>query len=277
MPPSSHVVCQLTNWLALSRGDFSEDPLHRRCRGTRGRHRAHRLQHLDFCRTVLDEVMETFPSPYVHIGGEECPTTEWQHSTAARARAAEEGLDGPEALHGWFMRRIGDFLTGRGRRPLGWTETGRGLPACFTVLPWRDEEHGLAAARRGQQVIMAPYRSTYLDYPQSARPGEPPGQPGPVVDLRTVYATEPAPAHWEPEAAAQVLGTQAQLWTEYVPTAAHAEYLASPRLCALADTAWSGGRDWTGFQARMHSHRARLDALGVPGRPPMHQPGEESP
>ncbi|MFI1395777.1 beta-N-acetylhexosaminidase [Streptomyces sp. NPDC020681] len=233
---------------------------------------------LDFCRTVLDEVMETFPSPYVHVGGEECPTTEWQRSPAARARVAEQGLDGPQALHGWFMRSIGDFLVERGRRPLAWTETGRDLPDAFTVVPWRDAEHGLAAAGRGHQVVMAPYRSTYLDYPQSARPGEPPGQPGQVVDLRTVYGTDPAPAHWQPAAAAQVLGTQAQLWTEYVPTAEHAEYLAFPRLCALADTAWSGGRDWPGFQHRMHLHRARLDALGVPGRPPTHQPpGEETP
>ncbi|MFF7203730.1 beta-N-acetylhexosaminidase [Streptomyces sp. NPDC008141] len=230
---------------------------------------------LDFCRTVLDEVMDTFPSPYVHLGGEECPTAEWHQSPAALARVAEQGLAGPDALHGWFMGRMGEFVTERGRRPLGWTETGVDLPDTFTVLPWRDQRHGLAAARGGRQVIMAPYRSTYLDYPQSALPGEPPGQPGQVVDLRTVHATEPAPAHWEPEAAARVLGTQAQLWTEYVTTPAHAEYLAFPRLCALADTAWSGGPDWPGFQARMHRHRARLDALGVPDRPPVLHPSRE--
>ncbi|MGW0549447.1 beta-N-acetylhexosaminidase [Streptomyces altiplanensis] len=222
---------------------------------------------LGFCRTVLDEVMETFPSPYVHIGGEECPATEWHHAPAALARVAAEGLSGPEALHGWFMERIGAFLGARGRRPLGWTATGDDLPAAFTALAWREGDHGLAAARRGQDVIMAPYRSTYLDYPQSALPEEPPGQPGEVVGLRTVYETDPAPAHWEPAAAARVLGTQAQLWTEYVPTPAHAEYLAFPRLCALADTAWSGGHDWPGFQARLHHHSARLDALKVAGRP----------
>ncbi|MGW7196673.1 beta-N-acetylhexosaminidase [Streptomyces chryseus] len=222
---------------------------------------------LDFCRAVLDEVMDTFPSPYVHVGGDECPTTEWHRSPSALRRVAEEGLDGPDALHGWFMERVGGFLTGRGRRPLGWTETGRDLPSSFAVLAWRDEEHGLAAARRGQPVIMAPHRSTYLDYPQSAHPDEPLGQPGGAVDLPAVYATEPAPAHWEAAAAARVLGTQAQLWTEYVATAAHAEYLAFPRLCALADTAWSGGHDWPGFQARLHHHRTRLDALGVPSRP----------
>ncbi|MEU1892901.1 beta-N-acetylhexosaminidase [Streptomyces pristinaespiralis] len=229
---------------------------------------------LDFCRTVLDEVMDVFPSRHVHIGGEECPTTEWHASAAARLRAEQEGIGGPEALHGWFMGRIGAHLQERGRQPLGWTETGFDLPSSFTAMMWRDEAHALAAARRGQQVIMAPYRSTYLDYPQSADTGEPPGQPGGIVDLRAVYATEPAPAHWEPEAAARVLGAQAQLWTEYVTTAEHAEYLAFPRLCALADTAWTGGGDWRGFSARLHHHRARLGALGVPGRPPTTTPSE---
>lgn len=223
---------------------------------------------LGFCRTVLDEVMDTFPSPRIHVGGDECPTAEWHRSPAALRRVAEEGLAGPGALHGWFMEHIGNFLTGRGRQPLGWTETGHDLPTPFTALAWRDERHGLAAARRGQPVIMAPHRSTYLDYPQTAHPDEPPGQAGGVVDLPTVYATEPAPSHWDTTAAARVLGTQAQLWSEYVTTAEHAEYLAFPRLCALADTAWSGGHDWPGFQARLHHHRTRLDALGVPSRPP---------
>ncbi|MFE9836761.1 beta-N-acetylhexosaminidase [Streptomyces sp. NPDC005551] len=222
---------------------------------------------LDFCRAVLDEVMDVFPSLHVHVGGDECPTAEWHRSPAALRRVAEEGLDGPDALHGWFMEQIGSFLTGRGRRPLGWTETGRDLPDCFAALAWRDADHGLTAACRGQPVIMAPHRSTYLDYPQSPHPDEPPGQPGDAVDLQAVYATEPAPAHWEAAVAARVLGTQAQLWTEYVATAAHAEYLAFPRLCALADTSWSGGHDWPGFQARLHHHRTRLDALGVPSRP----------
>ncbi|MEU3298699.1 beta-N-acetylhexosaminidase [Streptomyces sp. NPDC006678] len=231
---------------------------------------------LDFCRTVLDEVMDTFPGSHVHIGGEECPTAEWERSPAALRRAADEGLDGPKALHGWFMQRIGAHLTAAGRTPLGWTETGEDLPAGFTVLPWRDAAHGLTAARRGHDVIMAPYRSTYLDYPQSDDPGEPPGQPGGIVDLRTVHGTEPAPADWEPEAAARVLGTQAQLWTEYVPTPAHAEYLSFPRLCALAETAWSGRRDWPGFQERLHHHRVRLDTLGVPRRPPTIASGEDS-
>ncbi|MFJ6793575.1 beta-N-acetylhexosaminidase [Streptomyces sp. NPDC091268] len=225
---------------------------------------------LDFCRAVLEEVMEVFPSPYVHVGGDECPTGEWAASPSALRRVAQEGLAGPAALHGWFMGRIGAFLTGHGRRPMGWAETGAELPPGFTVTTWRDPAHGLAAARRGHQVVMAHHRSTYLDYAQSADPAEPPAQPGEPVSLRTVHAYRPVPEPWEPEAAARVIGTQCQLWTEYAPTPGHLEYLTFPRLCALADRAWSdgpSGPDWTGFTERMEAHQPRLDALGVRYRP----------
>lgn len=223
---------------------------------------------LDFCRTVLEEVMDVFPSPYIHIGGEECPTTEWENSPAARARAAAEGLSGPAALHGWFMGRIGAFLVERGRKPVGWAETGTELPLDFTVMTWRDPAHALAAARRGHQIVTAHHRATYLDYAQSAEPCEPPGQPGDPVALHAVHGNDPVPGDWSAEETAQVLGTQAQLWTEYVKTPDRIEYLTYPRLCALADRAWSGGHsDWTGFVERLRRHTARLDALGVRYRP----------
>ncbi|MGW1141634.1 beta-N-acetylhexosaminidase [Streptomyces zhihengii] len=221
---------------------------------------------LGFCRTVLDEVMDVFPSPHVHIGGDECPTTEWHAAPSALRRVADEGLPGPGALHGWLMDRVGRHVLDAGRTPVAWTGDGADLPAYFTVMAWLDADHGRAAARRGHDVVMAPHRSTYLDYPQSAGPDEPPGQPGGVVDLRAVHGTDPAPAHWGPLESARVLGTQGQLWTEYVPTAAHAEYLAFPRLCALAETAWTGRRDWPGFRRRLHHHRTRLDTLRVPRR-----------
>lgn len=223
---------------------------------------------LDFCRTVLGEVMEVFPSPHIHVGGEECPTVEWAASAAARERIAALGLTGPEALPGWFLGQIGDFLVEHGRRPTGWAESGGELPLDFTVMTWRDPAHALRAARRGHQVVRADHLSAYLDYAQSATAGEPPAQPGPVVDLRAVYALEAASDDWEPTEARQVIGTQAQLWTEFVSTPAHIEYLAFPRLCALADRAWSGGGDFdTDFLPRLAQHTGRLDALGVNHRP----------
>ncbi|HET6859533.1 MAG TPA: family 20 glycosylhydrolase, partial [Streptomyces sp.] len=218
----------------------------------------------DFCRAVLTEVMDVFPSRHIHIGGDECPTTEWENSPAARARAAAEGLPDARALHGWFLGRIGAFLIEHGRTPVGWAETGTELPLEFAVMTWRDPAHALAAARRGHQVIPAHHRATYLDYAQSDDPGEPPAQPGPPVDLRAVYHHTPAPLDWAQSSAGQVLGTQAQLWTEYVTSAERIEYLTYPRLCALADRAWSGHRsDWDGFTERLRGHTARLDALRV--------------
>ena len=222
---------------------------------------------LDFCRTVLEEVMDVFDSPYIHVGGEECPTTEWERSPAARARAAAEGLPGPRALHGWFMGRIGAFLAEHGRTPVGWAETGTELQAEFTVMTWRDAAHAFDAARRGNEVVNAHYLSTYLDYAQSEDPGEPQAQPGAVVDLRAVHTHEPAPDQWEPATAARVLGAQAQLWTEFVTTPEHIEYLTYPRLCALADRSWSGAADWSDFMDRLRTHTARLDSLGVTYRP----------
>ncbi|MET9595006.1 beta-N-acetylhexosaminidase [Streptomyces sp. NPDC006516] len=222
----------------------------------------------DFCRAVLEEVMDVFPSPYVHIGGDECPTGEWESSPAARERAAAEGLAGPGELHGWFMHRIGSFLVEHGRRPTGWAESGAELPPEFTVMTWRDPSHARTAARRGHQVVTAHHRATYLDYAQSTDPGEPSAQPGALVPLHAVHANQPVPEGWEPEEAARVLGTQAQLWTEYVTTPDRIEYLTYPRLCALADRAWSGGHaDWAGFVERLRRHTTRLDALGVPYRP----------
>lgn len=133
-------------------------------------------------------------------------------------------------------------------------------------MTWRDATHTQAAARRGHPVISAYHRATYLDYAQSEDPGEPKGQPGGVVDLRAVHA-HPVPEDAERGAAERVLGTQAQLWTEFVRTPERIEYLTYPRLCALADRAWSGATDWADFRSRLDEHTARLDALGVRYRP----------
>ncbi|MEU1145031.1 beta-N-acetylhexosaminidase [Streptomyces sp. NPDC005863] len=248
---------------------------------------------LDFCRTVLDEVLDVFPSPHVHIGGDECPTTEWAASPAARARAAAERLPDTGALREWFLGRIGAHLIERGRTPTAWAETGEGLPPEFTVMTWRDPEHTRIALKRGHAVVSCHHRAAYLDYPQSHAPTEPPGQPGAVVDLRSVHAHEAgygpdtaestggsggtefsrSPAGSErsgtsdgpgtPDLPGQLLGLQAQLWTEFAPTADHVDYLTFPRLCALADRAWHGAAPWPGVHARLRAHAARLAALGL--------------
>ncbi|MEV7321902.1 beta-N-acetylhexosaminidase [Streptomyces sp. NPDC093970] len=222
---------------------------------------------LDFCRTVLDEVMDVFPSPYVHLGGDECPLTEWERSPVAHDRLRATGLDGAGALHGWFLGQVGAFVTANGRRPVGWTETGTELPRDFTAMVWRDPVHAVAAATRGHDVVNAYHRATYFDYPQSDAADEPAGQPGAVVALQDVHGHDPMPDGLPARAAAHILGTQAQLWTEYVTTPDRIEYLTYPRLCALADNGWSGPTPWADFATRLRGHTARLNALQVTSHP----------
>ncbi|WP_370416610.1 beta-N-acetylhexosaminidase [Streptomyces fradiae] len=219
---------------------------------------------LDFFRTVLDEVMDLFPSPYIHIGGDEVPTAEWESSPAAVARAAREGLSGPRELHSWFMASMADHVVRAGRRPVAWAEDATTLPLTCTVISWRTPRHAWAAARRGHDVIHADHRSTYFDYARAPGPGEPPAQPGHTLGLRTVYGVDLVPPAGEPPLSGRVLGTQGQLWTEFVPTPAHIEYLTYPRLCALAERAWAPTGDWRDFRTRLDGHRARLTSLGVP-------------
>ncbi|SDJ50031.1 beta-N-acetylhexosaminidase [Streptomyces indicus] len=205
-----------------------------------------------FVRDVLDEVVEVFDSPYIHLGGDECPTVEWEESPRAVAVAAEAGIS-PKELNAWFLSRAGSHLLDLGRTPVCWAEPdATALPPEFVVMPWRDAGHGLGAARRGHRVVMTPHLDTYLNYPQSDAPHEPAGQPGATVTLEDVYAAEPAPPDWSPEESARVLGTQAQVWTEYAATPDAIDYLLFPRLAALAEVAWSEGpRDLPDFRRRL--------------------------
>jgi hexosaminidase len=223
---------------------------------------------LEFCREVLGQVVDVFPSRYVHVGGDECPTAQWEASVEARRRAADLGLAGPHRLHGWFLGEMGDFLAGLGRRAVCWDESGEdaGLPADMVVTAWRDPAHGAGAVARGHQVIMAPYRWTFLDYPASEGPDEPPGQPGHLLTLDDVYRYDPLgglpPAYGD---APGVLGTQAQIWTEFAPTPAHVWRLAHPRLWALAETAWSSvPGDLADFRARLARRPSLPDGDSLP-------------
>ncbi|EWM10777.1 beta-N-acetylhexosaminidase [Kutzneria sp. 744] len=220
---------------------------------------------LAFCRDVLRQVANVFPAPYVHIGGDECPTTQWSNAPSALARAAELGFDDPGRLHGWFLGQMADTLRELGRTAVCWAETGQhagGMPAGTVVTAWRDAAHGASAIADGHQVIMAPHRSTYLDY----RPEEPAGHSGIVTTVADVYGFDPL-AGGLPVAAGSrpgVLGAQAQLWTELAPTPDHVRRLAFPRLCAFADTAWrTTAPDYDEFRRRLAVHMDLLDALNA--------------
>ncbi|HEY0237020.1 MAG TPA: beta-N-acetylhexosaminidase [Friedmanniella sp.] len=214
------------------------------------------------------ELLEVFPSRYVHVGGDEAPRTEWLASPAAQALAAERGLAHVSHLQRWFTEQLRDFLAARGRQLVGWDEICDEGPLPGAVaMAWRGSEHGVAAAEAGLDVVMAPFSHTYLDF----YPGDGEDEQyaiGGLTTTETVYGFEPLDG-MTPDAEARVLGTQCQLWTEYVPSMRRVEYLLFPRACAHSEVAWSdpAGRSWAEFEPRLAGHLTRLDALGVNFRP----------
>ncbi|MFK4596098.1 beta-N-acetylhexosaminidase [Streptomyces pristinaespiralis] len=228
---------------------------------------------LRFYEGVLEEVLDLFPSTFVHIGGDECPKDQWRASTAAQARIKELGLADEDELQSWFIRHFDRWLTDRGRRLIGWDEILEGgLAPGAAVSSWRGYKGGIAAAEAGHDVVMCPEQQVYLDHRQAAGDDEP--MPiGYVRTLEDVYRFEPVPPALAPEAAAHILGTQANVWTEVMQDSARVDYQVFPRLAAFAEVAWSAlppsaERDFAGFERRMTAHYARLDALGVHYRPP---------
>ncbi|WP_328808002.1 beta-N-acetylhexosaminidase [Nonomuraea antri] len=216
-----------------------------------------------FFHHVLEEVIEVFPSEWIHIGGDECPKREWEESPRAQARMRELGLPDADALQSWFIGRMTAFLAERGRRAIGWDEILQGgLAPGATVMSWRGEEGGAEAARAGHDAVMCPHTHTYFDYYQAGPEGEPLAIGG-LTGLEQVYAYRPVPAGLDAAAAGHILGTQAQLWSEYLPTSAHVEYMAFPRLCALAEVAWGTAGEYAEFGERLRGHLERLDRLGV--------------
>src|SRR5213594_4294642 len=220
---------------------------------------------LRFFEDVFDEVLELFPSKFIHVGGDECPKTEWRQTPSAQERMKKEGLKNEDELQSWFIRHFDSWLTKRGRRLVGWDEILEGgLAQGATVMSWRGEEGGIAAAKAGHDVVMAPQKPTYLDHSQTELATEPQGIGG-HNSLEDVYRYEPIPAELNANEAKHVLGSQGQVWTEYMPDPKRVEYMAWPRLVALAEVLWSPGetRNWAGFQKRLATHLERLAILDV--------------
>lgn len=217
---------------------------------------------------LYQELLSVFDSPFIHVGGDECPRDEWIASAAARALAEKRGLPGPELLQRWFTEQLRDWLAVRGRRLVGWDEINDEGPLEGAVaMAWRDTSYGVKAAEAGLDVIMSPTSHTYFDYYPSADPTEAYGIGG-LLTLETVYGFEPL-ANVPEDVHDKVLGTQCQLWREYVPDARRTDYLLYPRACAHAEVAWSApaGRSFPEFLDRLRTHLDRLTALGVEYRP----------
>ncbi|MER6785998.1 beta-N-acetylhexosaminidase [Streptomyces sp. NPDC000658] len=228
---------------------------------------------LRFYEGVFEEVLELFPSEFVHVGGDECLKDEWRASPAAQARIRELGLADEDQLQSWFIGHFDRWLSARGRRLVGWDEILEGgLAPGATVSSWRGYAGGIAAARAGHDVVMCPEQQVYLDHRQHDGPDEP-VPIGYVRTLEDVYRFEPVAPELTPAEARHVLGAQANLWTEAMEDHARVDYQAFPRVAAFAEVAWSGlpapvERDFAGFERRMEAHYGRLDALGVGYRPP---------
>jgi hexosaminidase len=225
---------------------------------------------LGFVKDVLTEVLELFPSKFIHVGGDEVPKKEWKESAAAQTRMKALGLNSEEELQSWFIKQIDSWLAAKGRRLIGWDEILEGgLAPGAAVMSWRGEKGGIAAARSGHDVVMAPGKPTYFDHAQAEGPMEPVAISGAVFPLEMVYAYEPVPAELNAEQAKHVLGSQGQLWTEYIPNGRHLEYMAWPRLSALAEVLWSPRetRNFDAFKARLAPHLARLKVMDVNFRP----------
>jgi hexosaminidase len=177
----------------------------------------------------------------------------------------QQGLQSEEELQSWFIHQFDSFLSAKGRRLVGWDEILEGgLAPNAVLMSWRGVNGGIEAARSQHDVIMTPTSHTYFDYYQSREPGEPLAIGG-FLPLDSVYAYEPIPAELEPQYAKHILGAQAQLWTEYMPDGPHVEYMAWPRLSALAEVVWSPRslRDMADFRRRLPGHLLRLDGLSV--------------
>lgn len=198
-----------------------------------------------FLQDILTEVMEIFPSEYIHIGGDEAPKFRWEHCSKCQQRMKNEGLADEHELQSYFIQRIEKFLNDNGRKLVGWDEILEGgLSENATVQSWRGTEGGMAAARQNHYVIMSPTSHCYLDYGLDA------------IDLKKVYSFNPIPAELEAEFHTYILGAEVNMWTERVPDEADLDSKVFPRVIALAEMLWSGpdSSRYDDFYARIQHH-----------------------
>ncbi len=208
-----------------------------------------------FLENVLSEVIDLFPSEYIHIGGDEASREHWKKCAKCQARIKSEGLEDENELQSYLIKRIEKYLNSKGRRLLGWDEILEGgLAPDATVMSWRGKEGGIKAVKSGHQAIMTPGEFCYFDSYQ-ANPDTQPEAIGGFLPLEKVYSYNPVPDTLTATEAHRILGVQANLWTEYVPTKEHAEHMIWPRLIALSEVAWTQPqhKDWDNFKLRANN------------------------
>ncbi len=218
-----------------------------------------------FLEDVLLEVMDIFPSKYIHIGGDECPKTRWNECPKCKVRMRKEHCKDAHELQSYFISRIEKFLNSHGRDIIGWDEILEGgLAPNATVMSWRGIKGGIEAAKQKHNVIMTPNSHFYLDYYQNS-PSQEPLAIGGFLPLNKVYSYNPYPLELSADEMKYIVGVQGNIWTEYMPESSHVEYMTYPRACAIAEIGWLDHekRNFNLFSGRLQHHFKRLDALGV--------------
>jgi hexosaminidase len=221
---------------------------------------------ISFLQDVLDEVMHLFPGNFLHIGGDEVDPEQWAQSQPVQALMERKDLKDEKELYGYFIHRITEFVLDRRHRPIGWDEILEASPLQdMIIMVWRGFDQGIRAVKAGHDVVMAPMEWTYLDKYQNEDSDSEPLAIGGYLPLEKAYAFEPVPEGLSSDEAQRVLGGQGQLWTEYMPNENHVEYMAFPRLTALAEALWTPAseRSFDDFQSRLPQHLKRLMKLGV--------------
>jgi hexosaminidase len=218
-----------------------------------------------FLEDVLGEVMALFPSRYIHVGGDEAVKDQWKASPAIQAQMKALGIQDETALQSWFVHRIEKFVSGKGRRLIGWDEILEGgMPAGATITSWRGIDGAIAAAKAGHDAVLSPAPTLYFDNRQGFGPSEPPGR-GHLIDLKTVYDFDPAPDAIPAEQQHHILGLQANLWAEHIRTEARSAWATFPRASAVAEIGWSreAERSFPDFVTRVIPQMERMRSLGL--------------
>lgn len=225
-----------------------------------------------FLEDVLTEVVTLFHFTYLHIGGDEAIKPQWEKDEAVQAHIKEHGLKDEHELQSWFIRQAETILKKHGRKLVGWDEILEGgLAPSATVMSWRGLEGAIESAKHGNDAIMCPNPFVYFDHYQSETLSTEPLGIGGNSPLAKVHGYEPIPAELSAEQAKHIIGVQGQLWTEYIPTPSRLEFMAFPRVCALAEIAWCPAErpDFAHFLTRLKTHLRRLDVQDVRYRAPL--------
>ena len=219
----------------------------------------------EFLEDVLDEVIPLFPSEYIHIGGDEAPKTNWKSCAQCQNRIKTGGLKDEHELQNYFITRIEKYLNSKGKQIIGWDEILEGgLAPNATVMSWRGTKGAIEAAKQKHNVVMTPTSHCYFDYYQSTNPDEPIAIGG-FLPLEKVYGFNPIPTELSAEESKYILGAQGNLWTEYIPTEDHVEYMVFPRILAMSEVVWSKNenKNYTNFVKRVENFNKRLDVLDI--------------